>query len=255
MYFSSINNQLEAVTMANVIHMGDSFYANKCKQVVIEVYERQGYNASGELVESVEAYRGIYFNEGDTPSFGGGGTMIASGSGQERTEYKYNLLRTLEGPAAKEYRFDAEWAALGDFDRWVIEQTIFELKDTPKHKMLRIQKLIGIGHARLKANGFYETCSRCGGSGHYSFCPMYGTKCFKCSGHKQTLPRITKKWTKSVEAFDFKAKYAPEAPEQEAPKTEAPAIDTTNAQAAFVMDLGPTGIIKGGLGQQLYMDL
>jgi hypothetical protein len=25
-----------------------------------------------------------------------------------------------------------------------------------------------------------ETCTRCGGSGHYSFCEMYGTKCFKC---------------------------------------------------------------------------
>ena len=27
-----------------------------------------------------------------------------------------------------------------------------------------------------------ETCSRCGGSGRYSFCQMYGDMCFKCSG-------------------------------------------------------------------------
>lgn len=27
-----------------------------------------------------------------------------------------------------------------------------------------------------------ETCSRCGGSGHYSYCQMYGTVCFKCGG-------------------------------------------------------------------------
>lgn len=27
-----------------------------------------------------------------------------------------------------------------------------------------------------------ETCGRCGGSGHYSYCPMYGTTCFKCHG-------------------------------------------------------------------------
>jgi hypothetical protein len=27
-----------------------------------------------------------------------------------------------------------------------------------------------------------ETCSRCGGSGEYSYCQMYGTKCFKCHG-------------------------------------------------------------------------
>ena len=30
----------------------------------------------------------------------------------------------------------------------------------------------------------YETapCSRCGGSGHYSYCQMYGTRCFQCAG-------------------------------------------------------------------------
>lgn len=27
-----------------------------------------------------------------------------------------------------------------------------------------------------------QTCSRCGGSGHYSYCQLYGTKCFKCGG-------------------------------------------------------------------------
>ena len=27
-----------------------------------------------------------------------------------------------------------------------------------------------------------ETCSRCGGSGQYSYCTMYGSRCFKCHG-------------------------------------------------------------------------
>lgn len=27
-----------------------------------------------------------------------------------------------------------------------------------------------------------KTCSRCGGSGQYSYCQMYGSTCFKCSG-------------------------------------------------------------------------
>lgn len=26
------------------------------------------------------------------------------------------------------------------------------------------------------------TCSRCGGSGNYSYCQMYGSRCFKCHG-------------------------------------------------------------------------
>lgn len=27
-----------------------------------------------------------------------------------------------------------------------------------------------------------QTCSRCGGSGSYSYCQMYGSRCFKCGG-------------------------------------------------------------------------
>lgn len=27
-----------------------------------------------------------------------------------------------------------------------------------------------------------KTCPRCGGTGHYSYNPMYGTMCFKCEG-------------------------------------------------------------------------
>jgi hypothetical protein len=32
-----------------------------------------------------------------------------------------------------------------------------------------------------------QVCSRCGGSGHYSYCQMYGTTCFKCAGKKEVL--------------------------------------------------------------------
>ena len=32
-----------------------------------------------------------------------------------------------------------------------------------------------------------EPCSRCGGTGRYSYCQMYGTMCFKCSGRKRLL--------------------------------------------------------------------
>lgn len=34
-----------------------------------------------------------------------------------------------------------------------------------------------------------ETCSRCGGTGHYSYCQMYGTTCFKCGGKGQMLTK------------------------------------------------------------------
>lgn len=34
-----------------------------------------------------------------------------------------------------------------------------------------------------------KPCSRCGGSGHYSYCQSYGTRCFKCAGRCETLTK------------------------------------------------------------------
>lgn len=35
----------------------------------------------------------------------------------------------------------------------------------------------------------HEVCSRCGGTGNYSYCQMYGTTCFKCHGRKSVLTK------------------------------------------------------------------
>lgn len=34
-----------------------------------------------------------------------------------------------------------------------------------------------------------ETCTRCGGTGHYSWCATHGTRCFKCGGDGATLTK------------------------------------------------------------------
>jgi hypothetical protein len=34
-----------------------------------------------------------------------------------------------------------------------------------------------------------ETCTRCGGSGKYSYCQMYGDRCFKCAGSGKVLSK------------------------------------------------------------------
>lgn len=34
-----------------------------------------------------------------------------------------------------------------------------------------------------------ETCSRCGGTGEYSYCQSHGTTCFKCGGKKYVLTK------------------------------------------------------------------
>lgn len=41
----------------------------------------------------------------------------------------------------------------------------------------------------MKWNYEMKSCSRCGGSGHYSYCTMYGTTCFKCGGSGKQLTR------------------------------------------------------------------
>lgn len=46
-----------------------------------------------------------------------------------------------------------------------------------------------------------ESCSRCGGSGHYSSCQMYGTTCFKCHGKTTTLTRAAAKAAVAVQEF------------------------------------------------------
>ena len=36
-----------------------------------------------------------------------------------------------------------------------------------------------------KAGFEVEPCTRCAGSGHFSYCEMYGTRCFQCAGRKE----------------------------------------------------------------------
>lgn len=47
-----------------------------------------------------------------------------------------------------------------------------------------------MSNIRFSKLGFeIEDCSRCGGSGHYSYCQRYGTMCFKCGGSKWTYTK------------------------------------------------------------------
>jgi hypothetical protein len=46
-----------------------------------------------------------------------------------------------------------------------------------------------------------EPCSRCGGSGHYSYCQRFGTTCFKCGGKGIQRTRAAKAAARKVEAI------------------------------------------------------
>jgi hypothetical protein len=52
---------------------------------------------------------------------------------------------------------------------------------------------------RLNALGHHETCTRCGGSGEYSYCQSHGTRCFKCGGSGKQAFRLTVRLLKQVE--------------------------------------------------------
>ena len=56
----------------------------------------------------------------------------------------------------------------------------------------------------MKPNAIrYETeaCSRCGGSGHYSYNQISGTRCFKCGGGKTQLTRRGARARTAVESY------------------------------------------------------
>jgi hypothetical protein len=65
---------------------------------------------------------------------------------------------------------------------------------------------------RMRALGLAEPCTRCGGSGSYSYCQMYGTRCFGCNGGGTMLPKITpallRKVAVAVAAGDLEPYFA-----------------------------------------------
>lgn len=47
--------------------------------------------------------------------------------------------------------------------------------------------------SRLVALGYVRDCSRCGGSGHFSYNQIHGTMCYGCNGRGKALMGITRK--------------------------------------------------------------
>ena len=78
-----------------------------------------------------------------------------------------------------------------------VAQTTRKIKSPDK--LLRIAYSFCLNNEKLRA-----TCSRCDGSGEYSYHPLHGTMCFKCRGSGWQLPRITKKYLELVKA-EFEA--------------------------------------------------
>lgn len=134
-------------------------------------------------------------------------SAINGQTGYVKYTFRFKIAEIIYFDKAKAYEiiFDADFTQLDDLSKFILENTIFKHEDVSGLKgKFKVDKLLGIAHTRLKNYGFYVTCSRCHGSGNYSYNLRDGTRCFKCAGKKFTMPsKITKKWRDEVIAFDF----------------------------------------------------
>lgn len=66
-------------------------------------------------------------------------------------------------------------------------------KPVPHEKRIRAM------NARIFGLGFGVDCSRCCGTGHYSYNQLSGTRCFKCGGAKYEMPELTRDLFERIE--------------------------------------------------------
>lgn len=93
---------------------------------------------------------------------------------------------------AREFSWCRAYDDLSEVSRWMIDVAIPELpaiEDRMKH---RVDKLVAVARSRIIKAGFSVTCSRCGGSGHFSYNQVDGTLCYGCSGRKSAMVKLTK---------------------------------------------------------------
>lgn len=68
---------------------------------------------------------------------------------------------------------------------------VAEMSDAKRRKTVLEARIVGLGMG--------DVCSRCYGSGHYSFNPVNGTTCFKCLGAGFMAPKLTNKLYAALE--------------------------------------------------------
>lgn len=137
-----------------------------------------------------------------------GSTVYCSGNTPSayRSNYEgsFDIVEELEGKDAYVKYWTMEYVCLDDAMKSIIEAVLGDVQVRILTENLRLpKKLIDIAINKLAQHGekHMKTCSRCGGTGHYSYNQMYGTTCFKCNGMKYLLPterQRTKKWFAQV---------------------------------------------------------
>lgn len=118
----------------------------------------------------------------------------------------------------KKYEWCSQWKRLEEKEQQLI-WAIFGKEALRQTYIDKIETILTPDKLRSKAMrfaylmGWNKPCTRCGGSGHYSYCQRFGTTCFKCDGNKLQTVTPTKreidKWLKNypegiLNSEDFK---------------------------------------------------
>ena len=106
-----------------------------------------------------------------------------------RREAKFEANRPITTKAAL---WDARWAKINKTAKALIALS-FNLKDHDKNKLKAPEKLLSIAKSNAVKAGFIalEVCSRCCGTGKFSWNSRTGSKCFGCHGHGKQIPSAT----------------------------------------------------------------
>ncbi len=85
----------------------------------------------------------------------------------------------------------ADWKKLGNPTRELITLVLgHDLASISFENRINVNNLLAIAKRRLIGAGSinHQACTRCEGSGKYSWCQTYGDTCFKCGGSGKALP-------------------------------------------------------------------
>ena len=115
---------------------------------------------------------------------------------------KFDILEEYTGQEAYTKYWKMEFEELAEEEKEILT-TVFPriLKDIEEKENIKMpEKALKAAKANILKNHkeLVNVCSRCGGSGQYSWNERDGSRCFKCAGNKYIFPKFTKKYIEKV---------------------------------------------------------
>lgn len=115
---------------------------------------------------------------------------------------KFDLLEEYTGQKAYTKYWKIEFEELIEEEKAILTAVFPKiLGDIEKKENIKMpKKALAAAKANILKNHkeLMNVCSRCGGSGEYSWNQRDGSRCFKCGGNKYIFPKFTKKYIEKV---------------------------------------------------------